>query len=106
MLWHGGGGQILYLGWTDVDIEIDAEFCGTSQSSAVLALVVPDGHDSTHHQLVIGTILEPFGTAMSLFLEVRERTKPRMTSTSVQPVNKCTMTLKLLRRLDQKEELD
>ena len=42
VLWHGGGGQIPYLGWTDVDIGLDAEFCGTSQSSAVLALVVPD----------------------------------------------------------------
>ena len=55
VLWHGGGGQIPYLGWTDVEIGFDVDFCGTSRASAVLALVVPDGRDATHYQLIIGT---------------------------------------------------
>ena len=55
VLWHGGGGKIPYLGWTNATIGFDPAFCGTSQSSSTLALVVPDCRDATPYQVVVGT---------------------------------------------------
>ena len=55
ILWHGGGGQIPYIGYTQIDISFELEFTGTDKPFSTLALVIPDNRNTKDHPVVVGT---------------------------------------------------
>ena len=54
VLRHGGGGQLPYLGWTQIELGFEKTFSGTNQSFPTLALVAPR-NSLSQPRVIIGT---------------------------------------------------
>ena len=59
VLKHAGGGELPYLGWTEVNLGLEESFAGTDKSFPTLALVTPDV-SAMEPQVIIGTNTDLF----------------------------------------------
>ncbi|KAJ8033616.1 Paraneoplastic antigen Ma1 [Holothuria leucospilota] len=60
VLWHGGGGNMEYLGWTYIWLILPETFTGVGTSCEALVVVVPDGRESETVPCLVGTNTKVF----------------------------------------------
>ena len=69
VLFHGGGGSIPYIGYTNVQLQFEPSFAGTSKPCTTMALIIPDNRNTDIHPVVVGT---NSGVFRNLYINCKE----------------------------------